>query len=140
VFAAHGRTCSSLFRDGVQLGLRLVDLVVCVHRHVGGRHRFALLRGRFVDLIAEDVAPTQARAPLPARVHEKKSPGANPPGGCQLMRVPESGGPPVDPWTGPWTDPPSVDRRLRPRHVRVARVAQVWQKIVGPRLCRMSGQ
>ena len=45
-----------LFRDGVQFCSGLVDLVVCVGRHGGGGHRFALAGERFVGLVAEDVA------------------------------------------------------------------------------------
>ena len=34
----------------------LVDLVVCVGRHGGGRHRFTLAGERFVGHLAEDLA------------------------------------------------------------------------------------
>ena len=47
---------SRLFRDSVQFCSGLVDLVVCVGRHVGGGHRFALAGERFVGLVAEDIA------------------------------------------------------------------------------------
>ena len=45
-----------LFRDSVQFGSGLVDLVVCVVSHRGGGHRLALLGERFVGLVAEDLA------------------------------------------------------------------------------------
>ena len=47
---------SRLFRDSVQFCSGLVDLVVCVRRHGGGGHRFALAGERFVGLVAEDIA------------------------------------------------------------------------------------
>ena len=34
----------------------LVDLVVCVRHHRGGRHRLTLAGERFVGLVAEDLA------------------------------------------------------------------------------------
>ena len=53
---AHRDARTSLFRDGVQFCSGLVDLVVCVGRHVGGGHRLALAGERFVGLVAEDIA------------------------------------------------------------------------------------
>ena len=49
------RRCA-LFRDGAQFCSGLVDLVVCVGRHIGGGHRFALAGQRLVSLVAEDIA------------------------------------------------------------------------------------
>ena len=46
------RTKSPVF----EAGAGLVDLVVCVGRHFGGGHRFALAGERFVDLVAADLA------------------------------------------------------------------------------------
>jgi aminoglycoside phosphotransferase (APT) family kinase protein len=42
--------------ESAGIGERLVDLVVCVAGHGGGRHRLALVGERFVDLVAEDIA------------------------------------------------------------------------------------
>ena len=44
----------SLFRDGVQFGSGLVDLVVGVVRHFGGGHRLAFAGERFVGVVAEE--------------------------------------------------------------------------------------
>src|SRR5262249_15020075 len=55
-----------LFRDSVQVCSGLVDLVVCADHHFGGGHRFALVRERFVRLIAEDIAEVGDRR-IPAR-------------------------------------------------------------------------
>lgn len=40
-----------LFRDAVEFCSRLVNLVVCVVRHGGGRHRLTLAGERFVGLV-----------------------------------------------------------------------------------------
>ena len=45
-----------LFRDCVQFRSGLVDLVICVCRHLGGGHRLTLPGERFVSLVAEDIA------------------------------------------------------------------------------------
>ena len=45
-----------LFRDGIQLGSGLLDLVVGVRHHRGGGHRLTVAGERFVGLVAEDVA------------------------------------------------------------------------------------
>ena len=50
-----------LFRDGVQFCSGLVDLVVCVGRHLGGGHRLTLAGERFVGLVAEDIAEVSDR-------------------------------------------------------------------------------
>src|ERR1700682_1653870 len=45
-----------LFRDGIQFCSGLVDLVVDVGGHLGGAHCLALVRERFVGLVAEGSA------------------------------------------------------------------------------------
>ena len=63
---------TGLFRDGVQFCSGLVNLVVCVRRHGGGGHHFALLGEGFVGRLAEAsrrwvIAVVISRTPSAAR-------------------------------------------------------------------------
>ena len=51
-----------LFRDGIQVCSGLVDLVVCIVRHGGGRHGLASVGERVVYLVAVDIAQVGDRS------------------------------------------------------------------------------